>query len=55
MKRIIGLTGSDLKDFHVKMIEKLIHGPVIRSNFAHPSKTQLICHHLKVFSKVKDY
>jgi hypothetical protein len=52
---MIGFTGSDLKDFHVKAAERAINGSLIRMNILDVFKPPPVCHGIEVFSKISDF
>jgi len=52
---MIGFTGSDLIDFHVKAAERLIDGSLLRMNVEDVFKPPPMCHGIEVFSKITDF
>jgi hypothetical protein len=52
---MIGFTGSDLRDFHVKAAERAIEGSLIRMNVEEVFKPPPICHGIEVLSKITDF
>ena len=54
-KIMIGMTGSDLKEFHVRASVKLIQGAFVRMNVADVFKPPPVCHGVEVFSRVSDF
>jgi hypothetical protein len=54
-KRLIGFTGSNLRELHIKLVERILEGTVIRMNPRLAQLFSLICHHQEVTTKVKDY
>jgi len=54
-KIMIGMTGSDLKEFHVRASVKLIQGAFVKMNVAEIYKPPPVCHGVEVFSKVSDF
>ena len=55
LKKIIGFTGSDLRDFHVKAPERLIHGTILRMNVDEVFQPPTMCHGIELFSKISDF
>jgi hypothetical protein len=55
LKKMIGFTGSELKDFHIKAAEKVIGGNLVRLNIANVFKPLGVCHGVDVYSKISDY
>ncbi len=53
--RMIGFTGSDLRDSHAKAIEKVIGGPLIKMNINNIFKPPAICHGVEIFDKISDF
>jgi hypothetical protein len=52
---LIGFTGSELKEFHVKAAERAIGGTMVRMNILNIFKPPPICHGVDVYSKISDY
>jgi hypothetical protein len=52
---MIGFSGSELKDFHIKAAENAVEGNLIRMNIKNVFKPASICHGIEVYSKVSDY
>jgi hypothetical protein len=52
---MIGFSGSELKEFHIKAAENAIAGTLLRLNIKNVFKTPPISHGIDVYSKVSDY
>ncbi len=55
LHKLIGFTGSELKEFHLKAAEKAIAATMVRMNILNIFKPQPICHGVDVYSKISDY
>ena len=55
LRKMIGFTGSDLRDFHVKAAERLIEGSLLRLNVDDVFKPPPLCHGAEVCSKITDF
>ncbi len=55
INRLIGFTGSDLKDIHAKAIQKATSGSLIRMNVDNIFKPPPICLGADVYHKVTDF
>jgi len=53
--RLLGLTGSDLRDYHMKLIEACIAGRVVRIRGPSIAHQDVICHGVEVFDKISDF
>jgi hypothetical protein len=52
---MIGFSGSELKEFHIKAAENAIAGTLLRLNIKNVFKPPPISHGIDVYSKVSDY
>ncbi len=52
---MIGFTGSDLQDCHVKAVEKTIGGTLIRMNVNNIYKPPPVSHGVEVINKIQDF
>ena len=55
LNKLIGFTGSDLREFHVKAAERAIDGTLIKMNVDDVFKPPPLCHAVEVFSKISDF
>ncbi len=55
VQKVIGFSGSELHEFHVKAAEKAIGGSLIRMNITNVFKPMPVCHGIDVYSKISDY
>jgi hypothetical protein len=52
---MIGFSGSELKEFHIKAAEKAIGGHIVKMNILNVFKPTPICHGIDVYYKISDY
>jgi hypothetical protein len=52
---MIGFSGSELKEFHIKAAENAIEGNLLRMNIKNVFKPPPINHGIDVYAKVSDY
>ncbi len=52
---MIGFSGSELKDFHIKAAEHAVGGHLIKMNIKNVFKPPSISHGIDVYAKVSDY
>ena len=55
LNKMIGFTGSDLKDFHVRAAVKAIEGRYIKMVVEDSFKSPQVCHGVEVLNRVSDY
>ena len=55
LRKLIGFTGSDQIEFHVKAAERAIEGLLIKMNVSDIFKPSPLCHGVEVFSKISDF
>jgi hypothetical protein len=55
LNKMIGFTGSDLKDFHVRAAIKAIEGNFIKMVVQDSFKPPQVCHGVEVLNRVSDY
>jgi hypothetical protein len=55
VQKMIGFTGSELQEFHIKAAEQAIEGSLVRMNITNVFKPTPVCHGIDVYSKISDY
>ena len=52
---MIGFSGSELKEFHIKAAENAIRGNLLRMNIKNVFKPPPVIHGIDIYSRVSDY
>ena len=55
INKIIGLTGSDLQETHIRAATRALDGQYFKMTIQDSFKPHAICHGVEVFNKITDY
>ncbi len=55
LQKLIGFSGSELKEFHIKAAEQAIIGTIVKMNVTNVFKPLPVRHGVDVYSKISDY